>query len=345
MAYTDDVFNTFGKIPTDSNFWDQSIDSFATSDGITTGFKRVIGEQVFKPIVGPLTPMYSRFVGKPISASQGWTERALSRRDVKAFNPKATAQDDLGFYDSKGIEKTFLQNIAGHVPVSIPSELVSMEQFLSRDGITRLNSMLVDSAIDAYQDAMEADIQKKVVSSIKAEKTVDITTDGIVDVIGDLMDLATEMMGDDTHYNELTDAENKQIRTRTNKVYCFMNAAYLNAYRNAKASLPSPNELTDIMEFVPMYNALPAPLTTAEFTAGRGDESLTWDTKPVAIDKKAPIAVMMASDKVEYRPVVGSYKLNMSPNGAGDFTNAHLIFKGSIAVRPWQNAIRINLKA
>ena len=55
------------------------------------------------------------------------------------------------------------------------------------------------------------------------------------------------------------------------------------------------------------------------------------------------MAYMVGSGKIEYRPLMGSYKVNMAKNGAGDFDNVHLIFKGSVAVRPWENAIRINL--
>ena len=102
----------------------------------------------------------------------------------------------------------------------------------------------------------------------------------------------------------------------------------------------------DNVEIVPMVNALAKPITTAEFNAG-GDTSVTWDAddKPVAVDAPAPIAYLVASDKIVYRPVEGSYKVNMNTNGAGDFVKSHLIYKGAIAVRPWENAVRVNLKA
>ena len=336
MAYMDDVFNESGKIPTDSNFWNQSIENFVGDDGITTGFGRVIGEQVFKPLVAPFTPFYQRFAGRPISAGMGWTERALKAKDLLKFKPKATADDALKFYDSEGIEKTFTQNVAGWCPVSVPSDLVSPEMFIERSGVGQLNSMLVDNVIMTYQRGIESEIQKKAISLTKNEMTVD-TTD-IVTAFGDIMDKASEMLSDDYHYNELSDDENADLITRSNKVYCFVNQSYLNAYRNAKANLPSPNELVNNVEIVPMINKLVKPITNAEFTAGG------WDTadKPVAIDKDAPIAYLVGDGKITYRPVVGSYKVNMQANAAGDFVNTHLLYKGCVAVRPWENAIRVN---
>ena len=345
MAYMDDVFNTSGKIPTNSDFWDQSIDKFVTSDGITSGFGRVIAEQMFKPLKSVYTPFYSRFAGKPISAGMGWTERALKVTAMKHFNPKATASDDLSFYGGKGVEKTFTQNVEGWSPISVPSELVSPEMFIEHSGVASLNSLLLDNNIQTYQRAIESEIQKKAISLTKnkIEVTID-DSNTIIDVMGQLMDKASEMMSDDYHYNELSDDENTDLVTRSDKVYLFINQSYWNAYRNAKASLPSPGELINNVEIVPMVNKLVAPITTTEFNNGPDSDKSWGDTKPVATDDPAPIAYMVGDDKITYRPVVGSYKINMTSNGAGDFRNAHLIYKGAVAVRPWENAIRVNLK-
>lgn len=344
--YTDMKFNEYGKIPTESNFWNQSIDTFVNDSGFTSGFRKVLGEQVFMPVKEIRTPFYSRFAGRPISAGEGWTERALYDSGVEHWNPKATAEDALKYYDSTGIEKSYKIDVQMTKSVSLPSDLASLDDFLSRNGIGELNSRIVDIVTRAYQNAIESEIQKKTVSLIKNEMDVDIATDGIVDVMTQIMDKASEMMSDDYQFNELTDAENKNLITRSDKVYLFMNVKYLNAYRNAKASLPSPSELMSNVEVVPMINEIATPITTAEFTEGpRG--GVTWDTddKPVAIDKSAPIAILMGDGKVTYRPVVGSYKINENFNGKGDFTNVHLIARGAIAVRPWENAVRINLKA
>jgi len=44
---------------------------------------------------------------------------------VAKFNPKATPEDDLKFYESTGVEKTFTKNVTGRISVSLPSDLVS----------------------------------------------------------------------------------------------------------------------------------------------------------------------------------------------------------------------------
>lgn len=347
MAYIDNVFNNSGKIPTDSNFWKQSVDKFVAGDTITSGFAQVIGEQVFKPLMNPRMPFYNKFAGRVLDSGYGWTENALYKTKAKHFKPKATAEDTLGFYDSKGIQKSFTVNVQGWIPNTIPSELASVEAFLKRGSVGQLNGQLVDLVNLAYQDALESEIEAKAINLTKNEMEVDIATDGIVDVFGQIMDKASEMMSDDYHFNELTDAENEGLTTRSDKIYLFVEQKYLNAYKNAKASIFNPSELVANVEVVPMLNQFPTPLTTAQWTADSGSKGQGWTDadKPVAIDKPKPIAYMVGSGKIEYRPLMGSYKVNMQKNGAGDFDNIHLIYKGSVAVRPWENAIRINLKA
>lgn len=342
MSYVDTIFNESGKIATDSNFWDGPIDDFVTSDGITAGFGRVIAEQTFKPIDAPSTPFYNRITGRPLNVGMGWTERAVNRKAVKHFNPKATAQDAMGFYDSDGIEKTFVNNIAGWIPNSLPSELATAEMMLENQSVGQLNAMLVDIVIDAYQQGIEADIQKYAVSMTKNKINIDFDTD-VIDGFTKLMDLATAFMGDEVHYNELTEDENAGIYTHANAVDVYLPKTLMNKYRNAKASLPSPNELVTNVNFIEMVNDLATPITTTEWDKGRGeiDGAVLWDNKPVAIDEAKPYILMCDSRKFEYRPYKGTYKVGMHPNYAGDFDTMHMVFKGALAVKPWYNAVRI----
>lgn len=345
MAYIDDVFNTSGKIPTDSKFWEQSIDKFVAGDTITSGFAQVIGEQVFRPLMSPRTPFYNKFAGRVLNQGVGWTESALYKKTAQRFKPKATAEDDLKFYDSQGVQKTFTVNVQGWIPNTIPSELASIEAFLKTGSVGTLNAQLVDLVNIAYQNAIESEIQEKAINLTKNEMSVDIATNGIVESIGQIMDKASEMMSDDYHYNELTVQENQNLTTRSDKIYLFIEQKYINAYKNAKANLFNPDQLVSNVEVVPMVNQFPTPLTTAQFNNDSGSNGVKWDAgiKPVALDKPKPIAYLVGSGKIEYRPLMGSYKVNMKPNGAGDFQNIHLIYKGSVAVRPWENAIRVNL--
>lgn len=340
MVFNDTEFNTYGKIPTSSDFWKVGADSFVSSDSITTGFSKVLGEQVFKPLGDPRTPMYNRIAGSPIAFGSGWTERALKATPVKAYKPKATAEDAMKFYDSEGIEKNFTTNVAGWVPVTVPSDLVSLDAFVARRGIGELNSLIVDNATKTYQRTLESEIEKKIVSVTKAEEEVDVSKP--VEAISSIMDIASQMMSDDVQFNELTADENSGLITRSDRVTLYINYDLWNAFRNAKSALPSPSELVNNVEVVPMLNKLPKPITTAEYTAGPGT-GVTWDAddKPVAVDTDAPVALLVGNDKMVYRPVEGSYKINMVQNPAGDFYNTHLLFRGSIAVRPWENSVRI----
>lgn len=341
MAYIDTVFNTSGKIATDNEFWDGPIDEFVSSEGITPGFGRVIAEQVFKPLNAPSTPFYNRITGQPLNVGQGWTERAIKKKGVKHFNPKATAQDSLGFYESSGIEKTFVNNISGWIPNSIPSDLETAEMMLENYSVGQLNSLLVDIVIDAYQQAMESNIQKYAVSMTKNKVNIDFDDD-IIEAFGKLMDLATTFMGDEVQYNELTPEENAGIYTHSNTVQVYLPKTLMNKYRNAKASLPSPGELVSNVEFIELVNDMATPITTAEWNAGRGEsETIAWDSKPVAIDEAKPYVFMTASDKFVYRPYKGTYKMGTHKNIAGDFDNVHLIWRGALAVKPWANAVRI----
>ena len=256
MAYTDDVFNTYGKIPTNADFWNQSLDSFVTSEGITKGFGKVLGEQVFRPLMSVRTPFYNRFVGAPIRAGVAWEERALYDNTAVHFNPKATATDALQFYDSQGVSKVFNVNVEGTVRTSIPSDLVSLDMFIDRSGIGTLNSRLVDNVLYAYQNAIESEIEKKAINLTKNDMEVDLSNP--IKAFGDIMDKATDMMSDDVHLNELEDAENKNLRTRSESVICFVNAKVWNAYRNARADMPNPNELVSNVEIAdaPYYRAV-----------------------------------------------------------------------------------------
>lgn len=334
MAYIDNVFNVSGKLPTDSKFFDGATDEFVTEDGITAGFGKVIGEQVFKPLKSPSTPFYQRFAGRPLMTGAAWTERALKTTNMRKFNPKASASDALQFYDSKGIEKTFTLNVNGWCPVSIPSDLVSPEMMLDGRSVGQLNSMLVDNVMNAYQQAIESEIEKQAISMTKNAKTFDFANGNIVDIMASIMDIATDMMGNDVSYNDLTEAENTDLVTSSESIYLFIDAKVLNKYASEKAKLPTPDQLVQNVEIVPMYNKLPTPPTTVEASE--------WAHAPVAVDAPAPVAFMCSKDRIEYRPYVGSYKVNLQVNGAGDFTNEHLIYRGACASKPWANAVRLN---
>lgn len=344
-GFTDTYFNTYGHIPTDANFWKQTTDRFVSSDGLTSKFSRVIAEQMFLPNQSPKIPWYNRFAGRPLDRGTGWTERIVEETGPTHLNPKATAEDALGFVDSSGIEKTYEIDYSARKTVSLPTELYSVEEFVESNGPARLNDILIQLNEKAYQMSADSAIAKKTISCSKGKVEMD-TGYTMTDLYATIRDTATDMMcrGVDD-YNELTTAENANIDISAEKILAFMPVKLWNELRSSRASLPSPGELVDNVEVVPVYDtALPTPLTTAEWTAGNevsDSETITWSDKPANIDGKTPIVFLMDPRKVEFRPVRQTYKINLNMNGAGDFTNSHLVARASVGVRPWYNACSI----
>lgn len=344
----DEHFNFSGRIPTDADFWETASTTFIGDSGITSGFSKVMGEQVYRPIGEPDLTFYNMFAsgGNTIKSGVGWSERLVARSGAKRYKPKATAQDNLGFYDEHGKEQFYKVNVEGWRPTTLPSNFVSGEISLKPENVGTLNSLFVNNTMVGYQMDMNSAIAKKLVSTISHSDTVDITDmTALREKIGDLAD---DMIGTTTFYNEFTDAENLDYRTNSQRVYAFLSNKLWRKLRESRASLPSPNELIENVTFVPLYDGCPTPVTTAELAAGRnpeGETVVTWDSEPVAKDQPAPEVMLCSDRRCEYRPYEGSYMINVVKNEAGNFSNQHLLWKGAIAIRPEENAIRLNASA
>lgn len=344
MVDYDTTFNTSGKFPTDAGFFKAYESDFVSKEGILDGFKTVLGEQVFRPLGEVRTPMYNRFAGRPLPLGSAWKERAIAKNTSRHLKPKATAEDDLGYADSEGIEATYPLDVKGWIKTSLPSDLQSIQMMLRDYNVGMLNDLLVENVLKTYQADMESAIGKKVVSNIKNDTDIDFT-DGVA-AFKTINKLAIQMMGEKVHYNDLTSAQNLKIRTASSKVLCFIDAQVYEDMISSFSALPSPEYINKYVEFIPMMDGCPTPITSAEFAAGTGEDaggtSITWVGTPVAINEPQPVAMLMSADAVEYRPLIGSYRINMSKNGAGDFTNEHLLWEGSIKVSPFENMLRIN---
>lgn len=340
-------FNTTGKFPTTPDFWAGSLDTWVSSEGITPEFSRVLGEQVFAPIKSPLTPFYNTFAGRPLDAGAGWMERIVGKKTSKKFNPKATAQDALGYYESDGLEFNYEVNLEGWIPVSLPSDLVSIEMFARTSGVGELNSRLVDEVLNAYQRTTESDIGMMAISTTSKEQTLDATTsEDPQAILKAIQRYATEFRGDVSHFNELDTDDQAKVYTNSERVLVFMGETLFNDIMDSFASLPSPDRIVRNAEIITVPDGLPTPLTTAEYNEGVKDGATTittWTTQPVAIDKPQPDIWIASSRRVEYRPVMGEYYMELQRNGAGRFTNEHLVWRGAIGIRPYENALRINL--
>lgn len=340
-------FNTSGKFPTTEDFWLGHLDTWVSSQGITPEFSRVLGEQVFAPMKSPLTPFYNTFAGRPLDAGAGWTERLIAKKASKKFKPKATAQDALGYYESEGLEFNYEVNLEGWIPVSMPSDLVSIEMFLERNGIGQLNSRLVDEVNATYQRTMESDIGVMAISTTSKEATLDagVSADP-QQILKAIQRYAVEFRGDTAHFNELQTDDQAKVYTNSERVLVFMGESLYNDIMDSFASLPSPDRIVRNAEIITVPDGLPRPITTAEFNEGVKEEETTittWTTKPTAIDKPQPDIWMCSARRVEYRPVMGEYYMELQRNAAGRFTNQHLAWRGAIGIRPYENALRINL--
>lgn len=345
MVNYDLEFNTSGKFPTDSNFWKDYGATFISGDGITNGFKTVLGEQVFRPLGDVRTPFYNKFAGRPLNVGAGFKERALFKNQSRHFKPKATAEDDLGYEDSEGMEVVYDLNVEGWIKATIPSSLKTVEMMLKEGSVGELSNLLVDNVLKTYQADMESIIAKKTVSNIQSKQDIDFT-DG-VNAWKTINRLAIQFMGDTVHYNQLTEEQNSKLRKTGGKVLCFIDAITYEDMVSSFASLPSPDYINKYVEYIPVMDGMPTPLTTEEYNAGTGADAsgtaITWTTEPKALDEDKPKAILITDDAVEYRPLMGSYRINISKNGAGDFENEHLLFRGSLkAVSPFADALRLN---
>lgn len=338
----DKQFNTSGKFATDSNFWVGSRDEFVTENGITSGFSKVLGEQVFRPLGTLTTPFYNQFAGRPLMNGKSWSERAVYKNVSRRFKPKATAEDDLSFKDSSGLEKYYDLDISGWIKATIPTDLETVQMMMETGKVGELNSLLVENVLKTYQYDMNAMIGKKLVSNINHYEEVDFT-DG-VSAIKSINNLALRMRSTNYHYNGLTNAQNDQVITISDNVICFIDAMTLEDIRTAFASLPSPDRITENVKFVPLIDGCPTPVTNAEYTQTTVDEggtAIAWTERPSNLGGNRPTAMLVSSKICEYRPLGESYRINLTKNGAGDFTNEHLLWKGGIAISPFENAINL----
>lgn len=329
-------YNSNGKIAADSDFFRKYADTYTASDGIIDGFKTVLGEQIIHARQPWRTPIYSLSIGAPLMEGNAWTERLLNQTNTYEYNPKATAQDDLGFYDSAGIEKVFTVNYEGRKTISTASDL-AMRELVMRGNAGMINDYLVDGLRKDVQGVLEAMAGVNLVSNIGKELTAqDLGTPEKIRKL--INDVAIAMKTDGTVYSDLARATEY-----ADDVVVLMDAAKARDLSNSQAVLPTPSELNIEARIIPVYGGLPKPLTTAQFNAGRGAGGTAYDagTTPAAVDKDVPDMIIMDAKYFEIRPFIQEWKMTTSYNGAGDFRNYHCLFKGAMGYKPWRNAVRV----
>lgn len=336
----DTIWTTTGKVATTPAFWKKYASSFVTSAGITPAFSKMLGEMAMEPLKQATTPFYNAFAGRPLMAGTAWGERVLSRRDAVKFNPKATAEDAFGFYENEGLEAVNTMSVAGRISISIPSTLELSEMIQDSGKIGEFASRFKEQEVQAYQQAMESEIAQKVISTTTASESVAIADFSAVRK--KIRDIASSMHTNLGKYTELTDDEKAKYMTKTNDVLCFIPETLANDMTSDEAGLPSPDRLvTNARVIVIPDDAMVTPITSDAYTAGETAQGWDAGDKPAGADAVKPSIYMCSARRCEYRPYLGSYRVNYNVNGAGDYENYHLIFKGSIGIRRWENAVRI----
>lgn len=328
-------YNSNGKIAADSDFFKNHADVFTASDGIIDGFKTVLGEQIIHVRQPWRTPFYAACIGAPLRFGSAWEERILDKTPTYEFNPKATAQDDLGFYDSSGYEQVFTINYGGRKSVSASSDL-ALQELITAGHSGNINDYLVDGMRKDVQGDLEAMTGVNLVSRIAKELTEqDLSTGEAMREI--INDVALDMKESGVKYSDLG-----RSTEYADEVIVFMDAKKARALGNSEAVLPTPSKLNVEARIIPVIGGLPKPITTAQFNAGRGQDSTAYTGgAPAAVDKDVPDMIIMDAKYCEVRPFLQEWKMTSSYNGAGDFRNYHCLYKGAIGLKPWRSAVRV----
>lgn len=374
MTFNDTMWGTTGKIPADSDFFAGGLEAsdVISGDGFVRDYSKILGEQVFKLTEPSEHPFTAKLTGRPIRAGAGWVERLVKRLgegSVTAGSAKAgvmkrggstgnikaiTADDDLRYYDTEGKEFAYQsENLKGWIPVSLPSNLDIYEMFSREGGFGELNSLLVDNVKQGYDNALESEIQKHAINLCPT--AVNVGSIGGKELFTSIRDYVSKMRSDDFAFNQYAiagstfateDAHfNENYEHKAKDVVIFMNRIKYNHMMDAFSSLYSPEFIKEIgAEITLMDNAMVTPYATASAMATDGftDYGNLDPAKDMPmLGKSAPDILIMDRKFCEYRPVIDSYRINVSKNGAGDFVNEHLHYVGGLNVRPWASAVAL----
>lgn len=330
------LYNSAGKISADSDFFSNFKNAFSPENGIIDGFKSVLGEQIIHVRKAPRTPIYSLAISAPLQQGAAWSERVLKRHPTYEYNPKASASDALSYYDSEGVEEVFFSNVAGRKSVSTASDLTLRELVHTEGAAGQINDYIVDGMQKEVQEELEAQAGVRLVSSISHEITgADMSSEAAIRKL--ISHTAIDMMTDSTQYADINiDGE------RAESVVCLIDAKMAADLGNSEAYIFDSSKLNVDARVIPVYGGLPTPITTAQYSAGRGAQSGAYSgSAPAAIDKDKPDMIIMDAEYFKIRPFIGEWKLTMDRNGAGDFENIHCLYKTAMAHIPWKSAVRV----
>lgn len=333
----------FAKVIKTANpdFWITNASSFVTSAGLTTGFSRELGESLFYNMKSIRTPFYNTFKGRPLKSGAAWKERIMALPGIERYKPKATAEDAFKFYESEGLEEVHAMDYQGWIPVTVPSDLELGEMVDNPEKIGEFARYIHDNGALACQMGIDALIGKKLVSCVEHTENVDTSNYNAMRKM--IRDTATEMRTNKGTYASATVDADKFL-TSAEEVLVIMEESTYNDMVSDLATYPSPDKFVENATIITVPE-LPTPITTAEYTSGVASNGWDADNPPANIDSGKPTMMILSRDWMEYRPYIGESRVNLNQNGAGDFTNAHILFKGSIGIRGWEQAVAVYPKA
>ena len=337
-----DINGVFGDalITSNKEFWETHADKMITATGLLPEFSKLLGESMMVPVKDARVPFFNEFVGRNIEYGAGWKENILAMPETKRYKPKATAEDAFGFYENEGMQAVHTTHFEGWTPQTLPSDLALAEMVNDPGRLGEFVSTIRAQGGISVQMAIDSMIGKKLVSTIQHKK--DVIVDDYREYRKGVRDIASTMRTNKGTYVHKGVDTGKYL-TAARDVVILMEEITYNDMVSDLSTYPSPDKFVNNARVITIPE-MPMPLTTAEFTANAGkDTGVGWDEAdtPANLDGDKPLAIIMSADYIEYRPYRGQQRVNVNNNGAGDFTNVHTLYKGSIGIRPWENAVAV----
>lgn len=321
----------------DPNFWVTHASEFVTSTGLIPGFSKLLAESLMVPLNDPRTAFYANFKGVPLNYGSAWKENMIALPGTKRFNPKATAQDAFGYYENEGLQAVFETSYQGWTPLTVPSTLALGELINNPSRLGDFSNYILGNGRISVQMAIDAMLGKKLISTIEHTKPIDTSDFSVLRKT--IRDVASDMRTNKGLYINAAVDPDKYL-TSASRVIVLMEEKTYNDMVSDLAVLPSPDKIISNAEIITIPE-MPTALTTDEMTVGVTANGWSMDTAPEFMDGGKPTAIVMSDKRLVYRPYKEESRMNVNPNGAGDFTNYHLLYKGCIGIRPWENAVAI----
>lgn len=320
-----------------ANFWETHATELVNSVGITPAYSKLLSEEMMVPIKDYDVSFYDKFNGPALNVGSGWIERMLALPGTKRYNPKATAQDAFGYNESEGFQALYETHYQGWIPLSVPSNLALGEMVTKPENLGKFSEYILGNGRIALQMDINAMIGKKLVSTIEHDEPIDTTDFDLVrtTIRGLVADIRTNK---GLYVNSAVDPD--KYLTAARKAVVIIEEKSYNEMISDLATFPSPDKLVNNAEFM-VIPEMPTALTTAELTAGVTSNGWKLDAGPANLDGGKPFAIVTSMDRIAFRPYQGESKINSNANGAGDFTNFHILAKGCIGIRPWENCVAI----